>query len=146
MMMKNILKLMTLGIMILLSGCNDDAPSKQSVKTKLLTSAPWAHAQVTHTTDGDLSNQYTNFAIAFTRNAANGFDGTFLVSNGGFAFSETSGNWKFSDDLAQIILDSGKTIDIQLDKEHLQLDFIVPPVGGKITGVSGHFIFDLQPL
>lgn len=144
--MKNILKLMAFAMVVLVSGCKDDAPSKQTVQTKLLTAAPWGHAQVTHTTDGDLSSQYTNFAMSFTRNPSNGFHGTFLISNGGFAFSEVSGQWKFSDDVTQIILDSGKTIDIQLDKEHLQLDFIVPPPGGKVTGVSGHFVFDLQPL
>ena len=142
--MKNIIKLTVL-LMVFLSFACDDKPSKADVKTKMLTTKTWGHAQVIHS-DGDLSNQYENFAIGFTRNASKGFNGTFVISGGGYAFPETTGKWKFSADFNQIIFDNGKEIDIKLSADHLQLDFTVPAPGGKIAGLSGHFVFDLQPL
>jgi hypothetical protein len=144
--MKSIIKLTALLFVLQLGACKDEKESGTDVKTKMLTAESWGNAQVTHTPDGDLSDQYTNFAIVFTSNASDGFDGTFVVSNGGYAFSENAGKWKFSNDLDQIIFDSGKVIDFQLDETHLELDFIVPTPGGRVSGISGHFIFDLQPL
>lgn len=132
-------------IALQLGACGDEKESGTAAKTKMLTATPWGHATVTHS-DGDLSGQYGNFAIIFAKNGSDGFDGTFLISKGGYAFSETAGKWMFSDDMTQIIFDSGKEIDIELSEDHLQLDFIVPPPGGRIAGLSGHFVFDLQPL
>jgi hypothetical protein len=143
--MKSILKLTALLIVLQLGACGDDKEGGMDANTKMLTAAPWGDAQVTHA-DGDLSDQYTDFAIVFTSGASDGFDGTFLISNGGYAFSEDAGKWKFNDDFSQIIFDSEKVIDIQLDEDHLQLDFTAPASGGKVTGLSGHFVFDLQPL
>lgn len=147
MIMKSIFKITILLIALQLSGCGgDNEKSNKEVKTDMLTQSPWGHAQVTHSPDGDLSGQYENFSILFTDQSADGFDGTYFISNGGYAFSETTGNWKFNDALDQIILDSGKEMDMQLDEEHLQLDFVTAPPGGKAAGLSGHFTFDLQPL
>lgn len=145
--MKKILTLLTFVSMLSVISCKDDnEPSKQDVNTKMLTASPWGNAQVTHTPDGDLSDQYTDFAIVFTSNASNGFDGTFVVSNGGYAFSENAGKWKFNNDFTKIIFDSEKELTIELDEDHLQLDFVVPAPGGKVSGLSGHFVFTLQPL
>ena len=146
--MKNILKILTgLLIILQLSSCSEDnGKSKREVKADMLTEAPWGHAQVTHSPDGDLSSQYTNFMIVFSVAKADGFDGNYIISNGGYAFSETIGKWKFNDALDQIILDSGKPMDIQLDADYLQLDFVTTSAGGKMIGLSGHFVFDLQPL
>lgn len=145
MIMKNILKLIGLLFVLQLSSCNDDGENKQEVMTNILTKSGWGHATVTHS-DGDLSDQYSNFSMLFTKQPSSGFDGTYFISNGGYAFSETSGKWKFSKDLKQIILDSGKVMDIQLEKTHLQLDFTTASSGGRLTGLSGHFVFDLDPL
>lgn len=142
--MKSILKLTVLLIVLQLGACKDEK-SEAQVKTKMLTAASWGHAQVTHS-DGDLSGQYANFAIGFTENGSEGFDGTFIISGGGYAFSETAGKWKFSNNFNQIIFDSGKEIDIELTADQLLLDFTVPASGGKVVGLSGHFIFELQPL
>lgn len=141
--MKNILRLIILLALIQLGACSDDGDG--NTQTKMLTKEPWAHAQVTHS-DGDLSNQYTNFVIVFTNNPSGGFNGTYIISNGGYAFSETSGMWKFNNDKSKIILDSGKEMDFVLDNEHLELDFVVAAPGGKVAGLSGHFAFSLQPL
>jgi hypothetical protein len=141
--MKNILKITILLALIQLGACSDDKDSGQDAQTKMLTAEPWSHAQVTHS-DGDLSAQYEDFVIVFTSNSANGFDGTFIVSNGGYAFAETSGQWKFDD--SKIILDSGKEMEFELTENSLQLDFTVAPSGGRVAGVSGHFTFDLRPL
>lgn len=145
--MKNILKAILLLLTIQLAACSSDGGSDgMDAKTKMLTAAPWGNAQVTHSPDGDLSDQYTDFAIMFTANSSDGFDGTFVVSNGGYAFSENAGRWRFNDDFTKIIFDSEKEMDIELSENHLQLDFIVAPAGGKVAGISGHFVFDLQPL
>lgn len=141
--MKNIFRTIILLALFQLGACSDDKESGPDAKTKMLTAQPWAHAQVTHS-DGDLSDQYENFVILFTSNKSGEFDGTFLISNGTPAFSETSGMWKFEGD--QIILDSGKEMDFVLDENNLELDFFTSPTGGRVMGLSGHFIFDLQPL
>ena len=143
--MKHILKLSAL-ILLLATACkDDDEPSAKDVKLNMLTVSPWAHAQVTHA-DGDLSSQYTEFVISFSKNSSNGYDGMYVISNGGYAFTEDGGHWKFNANLDQIILDSGKVMDFVLEENHLQLDFNVANPGGRIEGVSGHFVFDLQPL
>ncbi len=145
--MKSILKFAALLIVFQLGACNDDnETSKRDIKIDMLTASSWGNAQVTHTPDGDLSIQYTDFAIVFTGNSSDGFDGTYIISNGGYAFSENAGKWKFSDDLSKIILDSGKELAYQLDETNLHLDFTVASAGSKVAGVSGHFVFDLQPL
>lgn len=144
--MKNLIKLTPLVLLISLASCKDgNEQSKQDTKTKMLTAASWGHAQVTHT-DGDLSDQYTDFAIVFTGNASDGFDGTFIVSNGGYAFEENAGQWKFNDDFTKIIFDSEKELEFELSEDLLTLDFIVPSQGGRAAGVSGHFVFELQPM
>jgi len=145
--MKKILNIAALIVLVALASCKDDGKelSQEDVKTKILTATSWSHAQVSHS-DGDLSDQYTNFAILFTSTASADFDGAFVISNGGNAFSESAGQWKFNEDLTRIIFDSGKEIDITLDESHLQLDFTVPAPGGRTAGLSGHFTFDLQPM
>jgi hypothetical protein len=143
--MKSILKITVLLIVCQLTACQEDEKNKPDLKTEMLTATSWGHAQVTHS-DGDLSGQYTDFSISFTSNSSNGFDGTFSISNGSYAFEETTGKWKFNDDQDQIMFDSEKVMDIHLEENHLQLDFTVAEPGGKISGVSGHFTFDLQPL
>jgi hypothetical protein len=144
--MKSSYKIAVLLIIIHLTACQDNnEKSNREIKTDMLTAASWGNAHVTHTPDGDLSNQYTHFAMSFTSSGLNGFDGTYIIFNGGHAFTENTGKWKFSDDLSQIILDSGKEMDIQLNEVNLQLDFIVAPIGGRVGGVSGHFVFDLRP-
>lgn len=145
MIMKYLVRITLLLALIQLGACDDDKGGEQSAQTKMLTAEPWAHPQVTHS-DGDLSSQYANFVIVFTSHASDGFNGTYLISNGGYAFTETSGKWKFNNDKSKIVLDSGKEMDFVLDEEHLELDFVVPAPGGKVAGLSGHFAFSLQPL
>ncbi|HMG92391.1 MAG TPA: hypothetical protein VK589_20175 [Chryseolinea sp.] len=146
--MKNILTLTLLALMFQLAGCNsDDDANPKSQNAQLLTATPWSHAVVTHTTDGDLSDQYENFAISFIRKAENGYEGTFIISNGGYAFPENTGKWKFHDDnLGKIVFDSGRQIQYDVHAETLHLDFNVAAPGGRTNGLSGHFVFDLIPL
>lgn len=145
--MKSIIKITALLIAFQLTGCGDDnEKSKKEMMTDMLTKSSWGHALVTHTPDGDLSEQYTEFAILFTNSPTEGFEGNFAISNGGYAFSETAGRWRFNDDLDTIILDSDKEMDFELDETHLRLEFVTTTPGGKMAGLSGHFVFDLQPL
>jgi len=144
--MKNFFKATALLCLLSFSACKeDDALNAHDQKVKTLTANTWGNATVTHA-DGNLSSQYEDFAIVFNKNASAGFDGTYLIANGGYAFSEASGKWKFSDDLTQIILDSGKEMDAELSSTRLQLDFTVSSASGRAAGLSGHFVFDLSPL
>jgi hypothetical protein len=143
--MRNVLKLVA-GLLLFTTACSDsNEKSKSDVTIEMLTAASWGHAEVTHDPDGDLSDQYEDFVIVFTDNGSGEFDGTFVVSSGGYAFEEASGNWRFTDDDSKIVFDSDKEIEFEVSDDHLRLEFTTP-AGGKITGVSGHFVFDLQPL
>src|SRR5262245_7787478 len=103
MTMKSILKITALLIVLQLTGCGEDkGKSEEQAMTDMLTATAWGHAAVTHS-DGDLSDQYTNFTILFTDHGADGFDGNYIISNGGYAFSEIAGKWRLSADKSQII-------------------------------------------
>lgn len=144
--MNTLFKVIVLLMALQLTSCKDEqGENERSEQIEMLTATTWANAQVLHD-DGDLSDQYTNFAIVFTSNPSNGFDGGFVISNGGYAFPENSGLWKFNDDFSMIILDSEKEMVVELSKEHLQLEFSVAVEAGKLYGTSGNFTFDLQPL
>jgi len=144
--MKSILKITVL-LLVLLSGCHDDnGKSKLEIKMDMLTASSWGNAKVTHNPDGDLSSQYTKFVITFSNDKTKGFNGVYFISNGGYAFSEITGKWMFNETMDKIILDSGKEMSIQLDENFLQLDFITIPSGGRVSGVSGNFVFDLESI
>jgi len=144
--MKAVSKLIVLLALLQAVGCHENEISEKGKDSELLTESPWSHSVVTHATDGDLSAQYESFAISFTPNPADGFEGTFVISNGGYAFPENAGKWKFNDDLDRIIFDSGRELSYQLDQGNLKLDFTVSPPGGRVGGLSGHFVFELKPL
>jgi hypothetical protein len=145
--MRNLFNIAALLIVLSFGACsNDDEPNAHDKKVNMLTANSWGEANVTHA-DGDLSGQYEDFVIVFNKNSSAGFEGTYVIANGGYAFSETNGKWKFSDDLKQIMLDSGKEMDFELSGNSLQLDFTVAAAGGgRAAGLSGHFVFDLKPL
>lgn len=145
-MNKRILNLLVLSVLIGLSACKDDGPSQQDVMTNMLTANVWANAMVTHEVDGDLTFQYDNFAIQFTNQASDGFSGNFLVSNGGSAFPDVAGKWKFNSDMTHIVFDTGKEMVFELTDNTLELDFTVSATGGRVSGLDGHFIFELTPL
>jgi hypothetical protein len=144
--MKNILKLTTLAVFFLLANCDDDDTNSKSQELRQLTATPWSHAVVNHATDGDLSDQYETFAISFSKNIENGYDGTFIISNGGYAFPENTGKWKLDDAVDQIIFDSGRWIQYDVTENTLHLEFSIDAPGGRSNGLSGHFEFDLKPL
>lgn len=144
--MKKILTLTALIVLFQLSACKDNNEISQHDQTvNTLVASTWGNASVTNSADGDLSDQYTDFIMVFTSKPADGFDGTFLIANGLYAFPESTGKWKLSEDLTKIVFDSGREIDYQLSNNTLHLDFVVTPIGGRINGLSGHFTFDLTP-
>lgn len=145
-MIKNILQLLLFVAVLQLTACNDDAPSTADVKVDMLTAQTWGQAIVTHATDGDLSDEYSDFAVTFTSSPSGDFQGSYVVANGSHAFAEATGKWKFNDDESLIILDSGREMEFELEATHLKLDFTVPASGGRSNGLSGHFTFDLKPL
>jgi len=144
--MKSILnKLLPALLVISLAACqHDDEESAYEKNVNALAATAWTHPTVTNT-DGDLTDSYANFAILFTKKEANGYAGTFVISNGGYAFSEVTGQWKFNDAVTELQFDSGKTMAFTLDDHHLSLEFTVaPPNGGRTDGLSGHFVFEFS--
>jgi hypothetical protein len=144
--MKKILTLTMLMALAQMFACDDDNVNPKSQDVQLITATPWSHASVIHASDGDLSDQYENFAISFSKKSENGYEGTYIISNGGYAFPENTGLWKFHDDLDRIVFDSGRQIQYDVDENTLHLDFTVSAPGGRTNGLSGHFVFDLKPL
>ena len=129
-------------VVMFIACLSDHAESAYEKNVNALTSVAWTHPTVTNSTDGDLSANYADFAILFTKKEANGFAGTFVISNGGYVFTEVTGQWKFNDALTELQFDSGKTMTMTVDEKHLSLDFTVaPPTGGRTDGLSGHFVF-----
>jgi hypothetical protein len=145
--MKTYIKLLVLVMTMQFIACKDDnsiSAREQSINT--ITNVAWGNATVNSATDGNLSAEYQHLTIQYTKRSVDGYDGTFIVSNGSHAFPEASGKWKFDDTLTKLILDSGRELDCQLSKEKLTLDFIITPTSGRVKGLSGHFNVELLPL
>ena len=144
-MIKILFRVAILAMVIQLSGCEDKS-SSENTKRDLLTTNTWGTPLVTHA-DGNLSDEYSDFAITFTTNAViSGFEGTYIVSSGGHAFNDPSGQWKFNDEQTMIVFDSGREIQFEVSENKLKLDFTVEESDGRSNGLSGHFVFELKPL
>jgi hypothetical protein len=145
--MKKTLTLIAIVTLFQLSACKDNTElSQHDQNVNVLTASNWGSPTVINDSDGDLSDQYSDLLMVFTKKTIDGFDGTYVIANGLYAFPETTGKWKLSDDLTKIVFDSGREIDYTLSESNLHLDFTVTPTGGRINGLSGHFTFDLKPL
>jgi hypothetical protein len=145
-MLKILLRVFLLMMLVQLVACDDKEPSETNTRKNLLTTSTWGTPVVTHA-DGNLSADYSDFVITFTNNAViNGFEGTYIVSNGGHAFEDPSGQWKLNEEQTMIIFDSGREIQFEVSEGHLKLDFTVTESGGRSNGLSGHFVFELKPL
>jgi hypothetical protein len=122
----------------------EDDLSRKDEKIEMLTRAPWVADNVSNDADGDLTFQYTNFVIAFVRNGDGSFDGDYYLSEGGHAFPEPYGKWKFSDDLDELIFSTGREMGADLSEDNLTLTFYLAPVDGRVKGLSGDFTFRLK--
>jgi hypothetical protein len=111
---------------------------------RMLTSNVWIPALVENSSDGDLTFQYTDFAIAFIKSDKQGFDGDYYLSGGGNAFKELFGKWRFNDDLTKLVLQNGREMDLELSSNALTLSFYQAPVNGRVQGLSGVFTFHLK--
>jgi hypothetical protein len=143
----NSVRMILLVAALLIVGCKDNNELTAAEKdVALLTGTTWGSASVINHTDGDLSYLYEDLIIQFVKKPTDGFDGTFEVSNGGYAFPENSGKWKLNADTKKITLDSGRELDFQIQPSTLVLDFIIIPQGGRVKGLSGHFTVSLHSL
>jgi hypothetical protein len=144
--MKQFSILTLLAMTMALSGCSDEhyINSAREYEIDLLTSAPWVTQTVKHTIVGDLTSEYRNFSIAFTRNKVSGYDGQYTVVDGQYAFPELSGNWKFSQDLTQLHLANGLELSITLSTHLMSLEFEVSSDGESTDELYGQFIFNLK--
>jgi hypothetical protein len=148
-MMKNIKLVSFLLMLAVAAACGDDEPGGTDERTKkinALTVSPWVTVSVEHDTDGDLTFQYEDFSISFSKDPAAGAEGDYVVTNGGNAFPVPFGKWSLSDDLKTLSFTSGQELSIEsLTDGSLILNFVVEPnAGGRIEGVSGEFTFTLK--
>lgn len=144
--MKKILIYLPVFFALFVASCSDDNEvSPKDEKVKHLTSSAWTTASVLHSTDGDLTSQYANYSITFSRNASSGIDGDYLVTNGSYAFPDAAGKWTLSADLSKITLTNGQEIAIEsLSDESLKFKVVVAPSSGRVSGLSGEFHFSLK--
>ncbi|NJM25211.1 MAG: hypothetical protein HC859_06650 [Bacteroidia bacterium] len=145
--MKRIIsKIMMAASVVLLLSCGDDNETSQRDRDIASIAANAWGDPVVDSSDGDLSEDYADFVMVFTKSQANGFEGSFVISNGSYGFTETSGHWTLTDDLNKMVFDSGKEMDYDLIDGHLILHFEVADPGGRIDGLSGQFTFELKPI
>jgi hypothetical protein len=131
-------------IIVFNTACADTEMSKRDAKIKQLTRAPWFPESVVHEADGDLTHQYETLAFSFTKNGSADFDGEYFVVNGGVAFPDAVGKWKFSDSLSTIILNNGQEVDAVVKDNALTLAVVVLPAsGGRVQSVTGRLTFRL---
>lgn len=131
-----------------LTACSDDNEigAREQVINNL-TASSWVAEQVLHATDGDLTFQYEEFSIRFTKGNATNYDGEFYVLNGGNAFPQPYGKWSLNSELNTIMFDNGQDLAFTIAGNDMTLDFTVPaPDDGRIGGLSGHFMFSLKHL
>lgn len=144
--MKTVLYFFACMLLFQLSACSSD-DKKTSDEDKMIskfTESTWAAERVEHGTDGDLTFQYEDFSLAFTKSGSGTFLGDYYVANGGNAFRDAFGKWKLSEDMKMIILDNDQELEVEFQGEKMILDFIVPlPSDGRTQGLSGHFAFTL---
>ena len=141
--MKKIVLASLLAIITMVTGCKKEEVLSARDQTLNKLNGQWSNAQVTHGTDGDLSGLYADFQLVFTKAKTDGFDGYYIVSNGGHAFTQGSGKWKLDSGNSQITLSNGPSMDFEVTATALMLDFTVENTGGRISGLHGHFTFNL---
>lgn len=122
----------------------DNDPDPKTRKIGMLTDISWVTDNVQNSSDGDLTSQYSDFAIVFVSNDDGTFDGDYYLTGGGTAFPELTGKWKFNDDLTTIILATGREMEVTLTEDTLTLAFDIVSSGGRGAGLSGHFTFTLR--
>jgi len=148
--MNHIIRFISLLLIVVVAACSskdeDPKPDAKAETINKLTASKWIANSVQHATDGDLTFQYEDFSITFSKNPAAGAEGDYTVINGGNAFPDPSGKWSLSEDGKTILFTSGPEIAIEsLTDQSLVLNFIVSPgSGGRIEGVSGEFTFNLR--
>jgi hypothetical protein len=145
-MLKILFRIVMLAMIVQLTACDDKSASEGDTKRTLLTTNSWGTPVVTHA-DGNLTQDYADFTITFTSNAViSGFDGTYIISNGGHAFADPSGQWKLNEEQTLIVFDSGREIQFAVSEGLLKMDFTVTDSGGRLNGLNGHFVFELKPI
>ena len=123
---------------------NQNGPGSKEHMIKILTSGIWTTESVDNDEDGDLTSEYADFAIAFENRPDARFEGDYYVSKGGRAFPEVFGQWKFSADLAKLILANGRVIEVTASESTLVLVFTAVPSAEEVEDLSGKFTFKLR--
>jgi hypothetical protein len=65
--------------------------------------------------------------------------------NGGIAFKDPFGKWKFNNEQTVIQFENGMELETVLTENQLSITCTVePPLGGRVSGLSGNFTFVLK--
>ncbi|NJN26814.1 MAG: hypothetical protein HC819_12980 [Cyclobacteriaceae bacterium] len=141
---KNILYGLSILSLALFYSCGSDDPSPLEDATNKLAKT-WGNATVILDGADVTSPSYSDFSITFRA------DGSYTTSDGDPAFKSTGGFWAFTNQstFTSILVD-GVTMSVVLNEEAttLKLSFLAPgaPVGARVSGLVGDYIFDLQAL
>ena len=139
-----IIYIVTMIVLILTVGCSSKVqPSVEDMQLqKMLGTWKPSSVQVDGT---DISDQYTDFTITFFKS---GNSKEMVATNPGHAFYAGTDVWVFatSSQASKIIRSSdGIEMSVKVDQTNLQLVFNVPQpsTGGRVSGMSGNFTFNL---
>jgi hypothetical protein len=124
--------------------CSKDDSGVKEEKINMLTSGAWVPGSVINSEDGDLTSEYRDFTIIFLKTSDSLFDGDYYVSQGGRAFPESHGSWKFGSDLSALHFSDGREVELEVSNESLTLELNITPSGGRVKGLSGGFTFNLK--
>ena len=139
---KNLIAVYILFSMLIFSGCKDPAPSPIEERTTLLVNggSPWALGSVVK--DGfDVTDQFTGFTITFDAT-------TYATTNSLNTAWAPSGSWTFKGSNPDIMIrEDGIEVNIAATANQIVLSFIsAGPIGGRVDGVSGEYVFTLTNL
>ena len=151
--MKNSSKLYLMAIALMMalsfiSGCNkdDDEQSVKDKQTELLAKKWNIKTDVNSVTlnGDDDTDQWPGFTVTFYSN------GTYVASNISEARLNTvwssSGSWLFKSDtnVNTIVRDDGVEININVDQGSLSMNFNYTEPNGRISGIEGEWVFDME--
>jgi hypothetical protein len=123
--------------------CSNHSPSMEDQQMQKMMGT-WKASSVQ--VDGtDITDQYTNFALTFFKS---GSTKEMVATNPGYVFYSGTDVWDFaaSSRASKIIRSSdGIEMNVQVTQSNLMLTFNVPVAsnGGRISGMSGNFTFNL---
>jgi hypothetical protein len=132
----SVVSLLTIILIISLSGCKEATPSGSEINTGILSSHTWKIKSLM-VDNVDKTSLYTGMTLNLT--------GTAYSTTNGSPVWPTTGTWSFdSEDGLQLTRNDGTAViikEISDDKLVFELNWTKTTYGGRVSSVSGHHIF-----